>query len=323
MLAIRIRSIAGHDGTVGATLIATLLLAGCAGDRFAAADEEAPAFKARADASGSYHPVRNPMVDCWLSDGSRFLTAYSRCVDADGVPSVPKPDVVANGEASPKADMRRAPRATRTYVQAGTGFAVSADGHLVTNRHVVERCRSIIVRDQGIERSANLVVEDPANDLAVLRVAGLASHAFASFSGRRRVEAGETAIAIGFPLSGILALEASVTVGNVSALAGIGNDARFLQITTPVQPGNSGGPVIDAKGQVVGMVVSMLNSMAIAREMGSIPQNVNFAIKQDVLLRFLDTTSVGYQVSDDAVDKPAAQIAKVAKRFTYLVGCQA
>ena len=73
------------------------------------------------------------------------------------------------------------------------------------------------------------------------------------------VRAGDTAIAMGFPLTGLLADTANVTVGNVSALGGPNNDSRFVQITTPIQPGNSGGGLFDANGGIIGVVQSTLD----------------------------------------------------------------
>ncbi len=99
-------------------------------------------------------------------------------------------------------------------------------------------------------------------------------------------------VAVGFPLPGLLASEANVTTGTVSALAGIGNDTRFLQMTAPVQPGNSGGPLLDLEGRVVGVVVSKLDALKVASATGDIPQNVNFAIKAGVVRSFLDASGV-------------------------------
>ena len=100
-------------------------------------------------------------------------------------------------------------------------------------------------------------------------------------------------VAVGFPLPGLLASEANVTTGIVSALAGIGDDTRFLQMTVPVQPGNSGGPLLDLEGRVVGVVVGKLDAVKVASVTGDIPQNVNFAIKAGVLRSFLDASAVG------------------------------
>src|SRR4029077_18418126 len=107
---------------------------------------------------------------------------------------------------------------------------------------------------------------------------------------------GEEIIVIGFPLKGLLSSAPTITTGIVSSLAGLRDDRTRFQISAPVQPGNSGGPVLDKSGNVVGMVVSKLNVLRIARMTGDIPQNVNFAIPVSILTSVLDANSVKYQV---------------------------
>jgi S1-C subfamily serine protease len=141
------------------------------------------------------------------------------------------------------------------------------------------------------------------------------------------LRAGDSVVAVGFPFPGLLASEANVTTGTVSALAGIGNDARFLQMTVPVQPGNSGGPLLDLEGRVVGVVVGKLNALKIASVTGDIPQNVNFAIKAGVVRSFLDASGVVI-AHRDPLAEPAypitltpAAVGADAKAFTVMVEC--
>ncbi len=126
---------------------------------------------------------------------------------------------------------------------------------------------------------------------------------------------------IGYPLRGVLASEANVTAGTVSALAGPADDRRFIQITAPVQPGNSGGPVLDLAGHVVGVVVAKLNATRIARATGDIPQNVNFAISAGTARAFLDAQSVPYETAPSTNELKPADIAAKARRFTVPVEC--
>ena len=101
----------------------------------------------------------------------------------------------------------------------------------------------------------------------------------------------------GFPLHGLLTSGINVTKGIVSALAGPGDDRRIFQITAPVQPGNSGGPVLDASGNVVGVVVARLDAIKLARRTGRLPQNVNFAISEGTVRAFLDAHDVPYETA--------------------------
>ena len=142
--------------------------------------------------------------------------------------------------------------------------------------------------------SAVVVARDQENDLALL--AAPVSLPAADFRGDPAIRAGDSVVAVGFPLHGLLASEANVTTGTVSALAGIGDDDRFLQMTVPVQPGNSGGPLLDLQGRVVGVVVAKLDAVRVASVTGDIPQNVNFAIKADVVQNFLRASGVARAV---------------------------
>jgi S1-C subfamily serine protease len=89
-----------------------------------------------------------------------------------------------------------------------------------------------------------------------------------------------------------------VTTGIISSLAGLHNDTRFLQISAPVQPGNSGRPLHDSSGNIVGVVSAKLDALRMVKATGDIPQNINFAIKTGALRDFLDNSAVPYQTAD-------------------------
>jgi S1-C subfamily serine protease len=112
-----------------------------------------------------------------------------------------------------------------------------------------------------------------------------------------------------------------MTTGNISSLSGIGGDTRFLQITAPVQPGNSGGPLIGDRAAILGLVVSKLDALKTATLTGDIPQNVNFAINVNVLRSFLDAHDVPYDVSMSEDSFTSSAIAEKAKNFTALIEC--
>ena len=210
------------------------------------------------------------------------------------------------------------PSGVLNITSTGTGFFINAQGHLLTNAHVVQDCRS--VRTRGSTTPLEIVRVDTENDLALLkRDGGVAS--VASFREGRGIRPGDAVVAVGFPLTGVLASEANVTTGGVSALAGMGDDFRFLQITAPVQPGNSGGPLLDASGNVVGVVTSKLNALRIARATGDIPQNINFAVNASVARIFLDAVGISYATAPSAAAMGPADIGEKAKAFTVLLEC--
>ncbi len=208
------------------------------------------------------------------------------------------------------------PRALKK-VSTGSGFVVSPRGHVLTNEHVVTKCRE--VRVAGIVNSEQ-VATDEKLDLALLKVSP-GGRSVATFRGGRGIRAGDDVIVVGYPLQGLLSSQMNVTKGTVSALAGPGEDRRIFQITAPVQPGNSGGPVLDASGNVVGVVVARLDALKMVRLTGRLPQNVNFAISAGATRAFLDGHDVPYETAKSNRTMPTADIAAKAKGYTVLIEC--
>ncbi len=203
---------------------------------------------------------------------------------------------------------------------AGTGFRVSVVGHILTNHHVVDECKAVSSKQAGVNHSLRVIGSDPQNDLALLQQTG-SSETIAAFRAGKYVRPGDGVVAIGFPLRGILASEAQITTGNVSAMAGVQDDQRFLQMTAPVQPGNSGGPLLDQSGNVVGVVASKLDAGMILDTMGDIPQNVNFAIKASIARKFLDSYDVNYLETHSDADMKNADVGDKGRQFTFVVEC--
>lgn len=170
---------------------------------------------------------------------------------------------------------------------SGSGFIVG-DGRVLTNNHVVQGCSRMAARNAGGQRVvAQVMAVDPRRDLALLSVPiGLGPSLV--FRDSPPVERGESVVTYGFPLSGLLSSGPTLTTGTISALSGLRDNPLHFQISAPVQPGNSGGPLLDGQGHVIGVVVSKLNAASIAKMTGGdIPQNVNFAIKGPEAAAFL------------------------------------
>jgi S1-C subfamily serine protease len=200
-------------------------------------------------------------------------------------------------------------------VSSGTGFSVSNDGLILTNYHVVDHCKQVMVRGGG---SASVQAYDDMNDLALLRIeTKITKVTFRTTP----VGLGETVFALGFPYPGILGQGLNVTDGLVSALSGIQNDTRYLQITAPVQPGNSGGPLVDTNGLVVGVVSMRINEIEVLRRSGSLPQNVNFAIRAELANSFLRANAVDPAIEEPTHSLSASEIAKRAQAYTVQVVC--
>jgi len=132
---------------------------------------------------------------------------------------------------------------------------------------------------------------------------------------------GEAIIVYGFPLAGTLAVSGNLTTGSISGLAGLGNDPSKYQISAPVQPGNSGGAVLDESGLVVGVIQSKLDALRAQKVTGDLPQNVNFAIKASLVQNFLEAQGVRYNEKPQVASRKASAIADDAIRFTVLIAC--
>jgi S1-C subfamily serine protease len=208
-------------------------------------------------------------------------------------------------------------------VATGSGVVIGADGEVLTNAHVVEGCRSIkLTFVNGSPQPAELIARDEQNDVAVVRTKRKHNAAaVAAFRDAPPLRPGDAIIALGYPLTGVLATGANLTVGNVSALAGIGDDSRFIQMSAPVQPGNSGGPLVDTSGHVVGIVTAKLDALRVARAIGDVPQNVNFALKAQVARTFLDSKLISYKTETSNGHLSAADVGEIARPFTVYIAC--
>ncbi len=214
------------------------------------------------------------------------------------------------------------PERTRTELDStGSGFFVSMGGLVLTNHHVVAACADLKLR-LGREEigTAAVVATDPARDLAVLQSVSRPP-ARAVFRMGKEIRPGDDIVAVGYPLRGLLSSEANVATGTVSANAGLRDDPNYLQISAPVQPGNSGGPLLDRAGHVVGVVSAKLDALEVVDAYGDIPQNVNFAIKAKVAAAFLNQNQLIATAADGGPALSAADVGEIAQRYTVLVEC--
>lgn len=208
-----------------------------------------------------------------------------------------------------------------TGVSSGTGFFVTFDGHAITNAHVVNECKKLTAKGpDGATDPALIVAIDKANDLALLRIMKRPESVL-SFRDTP-VQVGEQIFVFGYPLHNILADGGSFATGVVSANAGIQNDTTQLQITAPIQPGNSGGALLDQSSRVVGVIVAKINALSVAKITGDIPQNVNFAIKQSAVLSFLNAHDVKPVINSAPRILSQIEVASRAKLATVFLECQ-
>jgi len=211
----------------------------------------------------------------------------------------------------------------RQKSSSGTGIIVNRDGYILTNNHVVDGCKSLTVKASNgdtIRILAELEAIDRTNDLALIKSLQPFNQAASFRMPAKPARLGEEIGVIGYPLPGILSSEPKATFGQINSLAGINNNRAHLQISAPIQPGNSGGPVLDASGAVIGVVVSSV-AMAMSQAIGSVPQNVNFAIRGEVAQSFLTGHHVNFIIAEPGKRLATDEIAENGLQFTVQILC--
>jgi len=206
---------------------------------------------------------------------------------------------------------------------SGTGFFISSDGYLLTSQHVVEGAKTVkVVTGKGIF-AATIINFDAANDIAILKVGG-GGFGFLDVVASMDVKAGDKVFTMGFPNIGLQGFEPKYTEGVVSSVSGANDNPGYFQISTPVQPGNSGGPLINKDGEVVGIITSKLSEISALLTSGELPQNVNYALKSSYIRAFLEVVpGIGEQESGKSKVKEtdiSTQINK-AKEAVVLILC--
>jgi len=213
---------------------------------------------------------------------------------------------------------KKYPKFTKESMKSsGTGFAISETGHIVTNAHVVEGATKIRVCIGGQKHDATILSQDKANDLVILKIAPKTIPM--ALNTAKAPNLGDNVSVAGFPNPDIQGRSIKITKGSISGLKGIQDDIRHYQIDASVQPGNSGGPLLNADSKVIGIVNAKLNDAAVALATGSIPQNVNYAIKLDYLLTLaknVDGLSEALGLIKVSSDKP---LGDMLQESTFIV----
>jgi S1-C subfamily serine protease len=227
----------------------------------------------------------------------------------------PKPVVAPKPAPAPK------PATALTLASTGTGFFLSTKGQIITGAHVVDGCSFTRIHYQKNTYDVSLIKVDQHNDLALLQ-SDITDHNTAQLEIERIPRLGEPVIALGYPLSSVLSSKPEVTDGVLNATTGLNDDSRYFQISAPVQPGSSGGPLLDKFGRVIGVVTAKLDDNRSIENRGTIPQNVNFAIKTPVVKAFLDANIVVMNKPGQAPRQMSlSDIAETAGLFTVQIGC--
>lgn len=201
----------------------------------------------------------------------------------------------------------------------GSGFYIGSAGHVVSNYHVVDGCDFITDRENNLLK---ILEADKENDLIIGKLDSKLTYRGLKISDDDP-SLGENVFVAGFPLNDFVG-GLNFTSGIVSAEIGLNQNGMQFQMTAPIQPGNSGGPILSEKGSVLGISVSSFNTSAEATELlGSVPQNMNYGIKKTVLTNLLDRADIDFDEGDDLWLSSKTKVAKIAKDGTILLKCWA
>ena len=201
---------------------------------------------------------------------------------------------------------------------SGTGFAVTSNGVLVTNNHVIEGCENVRVHSNGRVIDATVISRDPGNDLAVLKADFRPTAVFALRESNPQLM--QDIYVAGYPFGVNLSSSVKVTKGIVSSLTGLGNNFSNIQIDAAIQPGNSGGPIFDDNGNVLGVAVATLDIEYALDRFDAIPQNTNFGIKANIVSNLLSSNGIETtEPSTSAIS--TTQLGVLATDATYYLSC--
>lgn len=254
-------------------------------------------------------------------DLNKFPVEFANTIAAGKVKKIenkPIPSTISDIPQKPTIESESVPK--QILKSSGSGFYINKEGFIVTNFHVVNDCSNIIAATQGKEEHLTLISTDPVNDLAVLQDETKVSN-YGKFRSGNGIQTGSEIAVIGYPLKGLLASGPTSTFGYISALRGIRDNSSRIQISAPIQSGNSGGPVLDDNGDIVGVVVSSVSDKYLYEKTGTIPQNVNFAINGLLVRTFLETRGIDLVFSSGKRNLSKPEIVEKGISFTTQILC--
>ncbi len=240
----------------------------------------------------------------------------------------------------PKNSSQKTRKFAKKQNNSGSGFLISKLGHIITNEHVVQNCKQIHVgKNTNTLMLAKLLDTDKSNDLALLRISNLKNKteetsffinnlevnniplASNGLIRQNNVRGGEDVLVAGFPYGDVVSKSIKVTKGIISSTRGYKDDTGQFQIDAAVQPGNSGGPIYDRYGNIIGVVVAQLDKLKVAKSMGSLPENINFGIKASTVKQFLNTAGLISNWSKKSKPLTTEKLFEIALQQTVIVVC--
>lgn len=255
---------------------------------------------------------------CETSDG-QIVYSQTACGDAQSdvwVKPIPKQGIQTLNQSGEEEELNP-PQATQPQgTSFGTCFFIDGSGTALTNMHVIQDSTKIkVINSDGMSSDATVLVSSGGMDVAALTT-NLKSPYYLTFAPRGSVTLGQEVFTIGYPTPE-LGSNPKYSSGSISALSGLYDDRRWFQMSTPIQPGNSGGPLLNEIGQVIGIVTSTAAVEAFYAMTGALPQNVNWAIKADDALNVIPNAQFGkgFSIKEDAIAHTENSICRVMARY--------
>ena len=210
-------------------------------------------------------------------------------------------------------------RSNKTIAAAsGSGFAVSSSGYVITNNHVINGCQKVKIHHKGKTIPVTVVTYDPSNDLALLKGDFRPSTVFPLSN--RKPELLQDVYVAGYPFGNKISTTVKVTKGIISSLTGMRNNFSNIQIDASLQPGNSGGPILNNKGNVVGVAVAKLDIKKVLKDFGVIPENTNFGIKTNVVRSLLESNNINLP-NPNTREISKSKLGSMISDGTYYLSC--
>lgn len=205
-------------------------------------------------------------------------------------------------------------------IGSGSGFFINNQGYALTNNHVVEICEQMVATLDGRQIVFRIIATDKVNDIAIIAMDKMTKN-FLKIN-KDGAKLGENVIAVGYPLSGQLSDSVKITRGVVSSLSGIENNTGQIQIDAALQPGNSGGPIINEQGELVGIASAGLNKLLMAKKDKYIPENVNFAVATPIIVNLLKNKKIKYTTgSYFSSNYSGTELAEIGNNSTLQLLC--
>ncbi len=232
----------------------------------------------------------------------------------DGEPVQRRPQTPSQPPVAERPNDKEIPR---KIVGAGTAFSISPNGVSVTNSHVIDKC-NLVTDSDG--KNLKVVSIDSKRDLALIDTES-STRPFLKLRRDQTIDLGENLFLAGFPYYGSISTSLNLTNGIVTSLKGIADTPMHFQLNASLQPGNSGGPVLDASGAVIGVAVARVNDIKALQSTGTVPQSMNYAIRGSVLEAFLLENDILLTKKSDSTAINSKDIAKLATDSVFPILC--